>query len=237
MNTQFNPHKYVVLVTQVAIDGEEYFRATVEELPDVEVFEETNAAAYEQAIGVIADLYQLALDDKRPFPEPQSQAEEAEGSVRFTLRIPYKVHRQLVKQAKFKQIPLNTEVLLKLTESTAMGELTDTILKAFNAVSEGNPAEQFNRGLRVAQMQDTYAAYQGSFGEQAFVKIHNLTGIVKDHPRRPGVTHVDRLKPKHMGITVGDITVDYGDASWSVAAESPDTVLDVPFYFTEPRRS
>jgi predicted HicB family RNase H-like nuclease len=101
----FDPHAYAITVRKDEVDGEQLFRATIAELPDVEEYAPTYQEAYEFAIDAIETLQAMYEEEGRSFPTPSE--EEREFSGRVTLRVPKSVHRQAATIAQAEGVSLN----------------------------------------------------------------------------------------------------------------------------------
>lgn len=103
--TQFDPGAFGITIRKKDIEGHGYFCGSVAELPDIEVFEETFDAAYEEILNIITSLKLLADEKKRTFPVPQSANDDFSG--RVTLRIPKSLHRRSAAIADSEGVSLN----------------------------------------------------------------------------------------------------------------------------------
>lgn len=125
----FDPYRYVVHTERVEFDGEEFFKTSIVELPDVEVYEKTVAEAYSVIIQTIKDLHDAAVHDGRPFPLADKRDNDYSG--RVTLRMGRTLHRRLDFQSRCNGNTLNAEIVGQLSETSAVKEvvreLTDVI--------------------------------------------------------------------------------------------------------------
>jgi predicted HicB family RNase H-like nuclease len=103
---------YAITVRRVSIEGEEFWRATVRELPDVAEFAETREEAIDLALDSIETLKQAAKEEGKEFPEPLEEEEEYSG--RVTLRLPKSLHREIAMQAQLEDVSLNTYIVTAL---------------------------------------------------------------------------------------------------------------------------
>lgn len=127
-SNQFDAYAFSVQTERVVIDGDAYFRATAQEFPHLEVYEETQSSAYEVLIQSIQDLRAAAVADSRPFPVPNQPADESGCSGRVTLRISKAIHRRLLSQAQSNGVSLNTEIVTQLSETSVMHELVSQVI-------------------------------------------------------------------------------------------------------------
>lgn len=117
----FDPYAFTVHTERVVIDGDLYFKTTVYELPNVEVYEQTAAEAYDNIIQVIVDLHESAMKEGRPFPVPEARMDD-EYSGRVTLRMGKDLHRRLDLQAKRNGTTLNAEIVAQLSAESSVQE-------------------------------------------------------------------------------------------------------------------
>lgn len=117
---KFDPYSFTVHTERVFIEGGQYFKTSVFELPDVEVYEETAAEAYEVIIQCIVDLHDAAVRDGRPFPYPETRDEY---SGRVTLRMRKELHKRLDMQAKRNGTTLNAEIVCQLSDTSSVQEM------------------------------------------------------------------------------------------------------------------
>jgi len=115
--------RYAVTTRRVIVDGEELWRATVRELPDLAEFSESRDEAIELALDAIESLRVSAAEDGRAFPQPAKDEEEYSG--RVTLRLPKSLHREIALKAQEEDVSLNsyivTSIALALSERAAAG--------------------------------------------------------------------------------------------------------------------
>lgn len=107
-----DPERYSIMVRKVHVDGEDLWRATVRELPDVAEFAATRDEAVALAHDAIIDLQDSAAEDNRPFPEPLEDDEEYSG--RITLRLPKSLHRAIALKATEEDVSLNWYIVTNL---------------------------------------------------------------------------------------------------------------------------
>ena len=117
---KFDPYLFTVHTERVFIEGGQYFKTSVFELPDVEVYEETAAEAYDVIIQCIVDLHDASVHDGRPFPYPETRDEY---SGRVTLRMRKELHKRLDLQAKRNGTTLNAEIVCQLSGTSSIHEM------------------------------------------------------------------------------------------------------------------
>jgi hypothetical protein len=71
---QFDPTDYRIVIQRKDVEGHFYFVGSVSEFPDVEVFEDSSADAYNAIVGILADLKETSDKDGKPFPSPNVSA-------------------------------------------------------------------------------------------------------------------------------------------------------------------
>lgn len=133
----FDPNSFTVHTECVNMEGSRYFKTSVIELPDVEVYEKTAAEAYETLMQCIVDLHEAAVQDGRTFPAAEKR-EEADYSGRVTLRMRKELHKRLDLQAKRNGTTLNAEIVSQLSDTSSIREmafhLSAGMLNTSNAV-------------------------------------------------------------------------------------------------------
>ena len=65
-----DPHCYNITVRKVHINGDDYFQASVLELPDLAEYGDTYDEAHDLAIDAIGTAAEMYADSGRAFPEP-----------------------------------------------------------------------------------------------------------------------------------------------------------------------
>lgn len=100
-----DPRKYNICVRFCEEAGDEMYCATVKELPDVAVYEDTAEAAYDGAVGVVADMQEMFSKKGKAFPAPSIGTVEASG--RITLRMSRSLHQRASEAAAADDISLN----------------------------------------------------------------------------------------------------------------------------------
>lgn len=179
---KFDPYLFTVHTERVLIEGDRYFKTSVFELPDVEVYEKTAAEAYDVIIQCIVDLHDAAVHDGRPFPYPEARDEY---SGRVTLRMRKELHKRLDLQAKRNGTTLNAEIVCQLSDTSSIQEmvhqLTTEMLKTTTAATikyamvfpQGmmqqfgtSDADQFNRAIRPVSTAASLISLGRSLGSQ-----------------------------------------------------------------------
>ncbi len=130
--------RYAVTTRKVVVDGEELWRATVRELPDLAEFAESREEAIELALDAIESLKASAAEDGRLFPEPAEDEEDYSG--RVTLRLPKSLHREIALKAQDEDVSLNsyivTNLALALSERAAAAAWADVVRTVSNYAAQ-----------------------------------------------------------------------------------------------------
>jgi|HubBroStandDraft_1064217.scaffolds.fasta_scaffold08236_6 predicted HicB family RNase H-like nuclease len=101
--------RYAVATRKVVVDGEELWRATVREFPDLAEFADTREEAIALAMDAIETLKKAADEEGRQFPEPFEDEEEYSG--RVTLRMSKSMHREVALRAEAESVSLNSYIV------------------------------------------------------------------------------------------------------------------------------
>ncbi len=101
--------RYAITVRKVLVDGEELWRATVRELPDLAEFAETRDEAIELLLEAVDGLKESAAEEGRTFPEPLEDEDGYSG--RVTLRMSKSMHRAAALRAIDEDVSLNSYIV------------------------------------------------------------------------------------------------------------------------------
>lgn len=101
--------RYAIATCKVVVDGEELWRATVREFPDLAEFADTREEAIDLAMDAIETLKKAAEDEGGEFPEPFEDEEEYSG--RVTLRMSKSMHRVTAERAEREGVSLNSYIV------------------------------------------------------------------------------------------------------------------------------
>jgi predicted RNase H-like HicB family nuclease len=104
--------RYAITVRKTIVEGEELWRATVRELPDLAEYAETRDEAIELALDAIGGLQSAAQEEGRAFPEPFEDEQEYSG--RVTLRMPKSLHRAVALNALADDMSVNSYIVTTL---------------------------------------------------------------------------------------------------------------------------
>ena len=97
-------------------DEDEGYIAVVPDLPGCSAWGKTEVEAIREAHDAIAAWIRVAKSMKRAIPEPSKPADERGYSGKFLMRIPKRLHAEMVRAAKVQGVRLNQYVLYLLTE-------------------------------------------------------------------------------------------------------------------------
>ncbi|HDR2410905.1 toxin-antitoxin system HicB family antitoxin [Enterobacter cloacae] len=117
----FNAEEYTISVRKERMDGDVYWVARVEELPDIMEFGDTREDAYNLAIDTLTVGQEMCLAEGTPFPSPKV-FQEANVSGRVTLRLPKSVHANCIWYAEQEGVSLNSYILTCITSYRAVQE-------------------------------------------------------------------------------------------------------------------
>lgn len=106
----FNAEEYTVSVRREMMDGESYWVARVEELPDILEFGQTRSEAYDLAIDTIITGHEMCLSKGISFPPPK-KFEEHQTSGRVTLRLPKSLHQRCISESEKEGVSINTYIV------------------------------------------------------------------------------------------------------------------------------
>ncbi len=109
-------------------DEDECFIATSEELPHVSAFGDT----YDEAVKEFQEAMSVHLEVLGEENQPEPLILES-YSGQFRVRLPKSLHRRLVMMARRESVSLNTLVIKLLSESTAVVEMSDGLVRGRKA--------------------------------------------------------------------------------------------------------
>jgi predicted HicB family RNase H-like nuclease len=153
--------RYSISIRKTTEDGETTFEGTVKELPDVAVYEDSYAKAYESAIDVIESLASAASEDQLPFPEPFEAEEEASG--RFTLRMPKSLHARAARNAEREDISLNGYLVTLISHGMGIAEGMHTAWTAIQTAQAPHHLQQHGFYGSVDVIELTETALSGGY--------------------------------------------------------------------------
>jgi len=122
MSNQIDHNAYGVRIKRVEVEGALYWRGTVEEFPNLEVYEATEGKALKEIRQVLLDAIEHLKSANLPVPLPKHDNPAFSG--RVTLRIPPRLHEQLDAMATLDGCSLNQLIateLAKAVERAFMG--------------------------------------------------------------------------------------------------------------------
>lgn len=97
-------------------DEDKGFIAVVPDLAGCSAWGKTEIEAIREAHDAIAAWIKAAKSMKRPVPEPSKPGDENSYSGKFLMRVPRRLHAEMVRAAKAQGVSLNQYVLFLLTE-------------------------------------------------------------------------------------------------------------------------
>jgi hypothetical protein len=98
--------EYTISVRREKVDGEACFVARVAEFPDVTVYEDSAADAYQSLLSVVSDLVDQLRGSGAAVPVPATTPEEFSG--RVTFRMPRSLHGRIDARAAEEGVSINT---------------------------------------------------------------------------------------------------------------------------------
>ncbi|MBD9987931.1 type II toxin-antitoxin system HicB family antitoxin [Citrobacter portucalensis] len=117
----FNAEEYTISVRKERMDGDVYWVARVEELPDIMEFGDTREDAYNLAIDTLTVGQEMCLAEGTAFPAPKV-FQEPNVSGRITLRLPKSVHANCIRRAEEEEVSLNSYILTCITSYRSVQE-------------------------------------------------------------------------------------------------------------------
>jgi antitoxin HicB len=97
-------------------EKDEGYLAVVPDLAGCSAWGRTEAEAIREARDAIDAWLKAARNAKRPIPEPSRRGDDAAYSGKFLMRVPRRLHADMVRAAKAQGVSLNQYVLYLLTE-------------------------------------------------------------------------------------------------------------------------
>jgi len=144
-----DPDRYSIIVRKLHVDGEDLWRATVRELPDVAEFAATREEAVALARDAIEDLQETAAEDGTPFPEPVDEGDDYSG--RVTLRMSKSMHRDVAERAEREEVSLNAYIVECIALRFGSLQAVQTSTAWVRSTHEPAPALAYDKYLRYAE--------------------------------------------------------------------------------------
>lgn len=119
----FDPSSYGITIRRQAVEGHIYFVGTVLELPDAEVYEDSQEDAYREILNVISSLKAMSDEQSKHFPVPTVPSEDFSG--RVTLRLPKSLHRNCAKVSESEGVSLNQYLVSLIAEAIGAKSTTN----------------------------------------------------------------------------------------------------------------
>lgn len=114
----FDPREYAITIQNIEVDGDNFYEATVRELPDLRDYSDSSDGAYELAIDSIATAHEMYREEGRAFPQPQKSNDFWDFSGRVTLRMGKSLHARVAKSAEYEGISINSYICTVLAYHT-----------------------------------------------------------------------------------------------------------------------
>ena len=146
-------YDYQVRISKLSLKDGGGFIALVPELPGCMSDGETYEEAIKNVKGAIDDWIKAATFRGQPIPEPIQYVDDDDFSGKLMIRIPKKLHKELVDQAADQEISLNQLILYYLSKQTGIQEekkITKNIEK--NDDNIDNEAEKANRIFNITMV-------------------------------------------------------------------------------------
>lgn len=162
----FNAEEYTISVRREMMDGESYWVARVEELPDILEFGQTKDEAYNLAIDTIITGQEMCLSEGIHFPSPK-KFEEHQTSGRVTLRLPKSLHHKCIIESEKEGVSINTYIVTCISsyQQVAYKSISDEIINVIRAgVSHSNAS------VSIAT-QSYNAGYEFALRRQGFIPV------------------------------------------------------------------
>ena len=130
----FDPEFYGISVKKVVLDGETLYAASVRELPDVLVYEDSSDAAYSTALDVVEGLHKASVEHQKAFPAPLEE-EDTEYSGRVTLRMSLSLHKDADEIAHLEAQSLNSYLTEQIARAVGEYKARRSVQASSNADS------------------------------------------------------------------------------------------------------
>lgn len=135
----FDPEFYSISIRKELYEGELFYIARIQELPDVLEFGNSYEEARELALDTLVTSRELFLEQGIKFPEP-IQPPENTASGRVTLRMPKSLHSRLIELAQEEEVSLNQYIVSALSvnygQCSLIDKITNQIVDGFNHISD-----------------------------------------------------------------------------------------------------
>lgn len=107
---------YTILIRKLSEDGSYSYEARIREFPDLVIYAETHAQAYEEAADLLHEIIEDLTEEGRSIPNTIMPNDDYSG--RVTLRIAKNLHYYLAQQAQNERVSLNQYVNTLLSFSS-----------------------------------------------------------------------------------------------------------------------
>ena len=139
----YNADEYTISVRKEVVDGESYWVARVDELPDVMEFGDSRDEAYDAAIDTIEVGQHMCFEQGTPFPPPKV-FDEVDVSGRVTLRLPKPLHLICIKRAEMACVSLNTLLITDIQKAQSESDLSLKVQAEISELKEFMVHHMFN---------------------------------------------------------------------------------------------
>lgn len=156
---KFDAHAYEIRTRRLTENGENYFKATVSELPHLATYESTAQEAYDVLVDDIEALYASSIEMGHPFPAPNVESSSGHSG-RITLRLPKALHSTLDRQRMSEGVSLNLHVVALLMQGATMKDVVAHAGDAIKTVARSSiTAAALMRGEETARSSAITASY------------------------------------------------------------------------------
>ena len=107
---------YTILIRKLGEAGSDSYEARVREFPDLVIYAETHAQAYEETASLLHEIIEDLFEEGRSIPNTIMPNDDYSG--RVTLRITKNLHHYLTQQAQNERVSLNQYVNTLLSFSS-----------------------------------------------------------------------------------------------------------------------
>lgn len=113
----FDAKSYSIVIRSELVEGETLFVGRVLELPDLEEYGCTHSEAYELLLDSIATAQEFCAEKNIPFPSPKPVFDDGNASGRITLRMPKRLHANLIADSESEGVSLNQHIVCLISSN------------------------------------------------------------------------------------------------------------------------
>jgi predicted HicB family RNase H-like nuclease len=184
------PEEYGICIRLIRQDDTALFEGRVNELPDLKVYCDTQAEAYEELVDAIQTAQALFEEQGREFPQVEPSEETFSG--RVTLRMSRSLHRCVHERAERDGVSLNQWIVEAVASRTDKRMVpADSVLVASQGRAEGG-------GTQTMFLQTHFLATV-SMGARSHGQTFNIFGVPGFHEavaHTPVVAAVGNARPR-----------------------------------------